>query len=206
MKKIILSLVSATILSFFCHLEAQQIPDQIIFKTQDGYKHVAHKGQDNFDAAFFYLQFIEKLDAIQRLEEYQPVEERIVHATKKAIDTSIGKIKIILTYGNQIDFLKEEIDEAIDNNFTQYYEYSETDALNIMIKQFHPVKALNLKCKILKGVLATGTVLLAGYMVFKNVFRQPNKVQKAFPQMHINQEKSFEEERTERQQHLRHRQ
>jgi len=71
------------------------------------------------------------------------------------------KIKKVLEYKNQIKLLREEIEEAAANNKI------DISALNKTIKQFHPIKAFQFKCKIAKYLLGVGSVILGGYLIYK---------------------------------------
>jgi len=171
MKKIILSLISLMVLPFSNQLNATKMPDVITFISDSGGKYIAHRGENNFLAAFFYLRFIDKLgnrksDISKHTKKYQEQEIRHLNVCLENIGDAIAKIKTVLTYDNQIGFLEEEIAEVAED------EDFDLGDLNGVIQQFHPVKAFGLKCKILKGLLFAGGVALVAYLAVRNVFMQ----------------------------------
>jgi len=74
MKKITLSFISAMMLLFSCQTNAHKIPKKITFITQNGEsKYVVNRGEKNFWAAFYYIQFLDNVTSSE-LSKYEEEE------------------------------------------------------------------------------------------------------------------------------------
>ena len=148
MKKVTLFFISSIMLFSLYQSNAGMYPEKIVFTIHNSEsRYPVSKDEDDFVAAFLYLQFMEELEVIKFDREYAQEHEACLGIKIEELVEAMDKIKTVLEYGDQIELLREEIIDAVEN------DEIDINGLNKIIQQFHPVKALQFKRKIIRGIL-----------------------------------------------------